>query len=196
MSRTYRCRHMPTYSGGRGRWRESHARRIVDGQGGFSWKRRRQIIDRETERLYGPPPTKYLVYIRAKGLTHTEYTPAKYRMVHGYNAFTKRVEDWQQVVEYGKKITVPGRRMKTWEAAEHDRLRDQVETEYVWPTASWHPWMRRPQVGDGLKKWYRDQANRAARRYTRQLIQSQILDDDWEGYFPGRHDFFDWWAMY
>lgn len=197
MSRTYRCRHMPVYSGGRSRWRESHARKIVDGNGGLNWKRRQRIIDAETERLFGPkPPPPHLRWIRSKGLTHTAYTPGRYETVHGVNPWSGKVGDWIKWYEYPKKIVRPGRWMKKWEMYEWERLRDLVESEYVWPTASWHPWMRRPFVGNGLKRWYRTAANRRTRRHDRQILHSQIIDEDWDGHFMHRREGFDWWDLY
>lgn len=180
MSRTYRCRHLPIHASG-GRWWSTNARKIVDG-GGPSWSRRRDIIEVETEKLLGPKPDLRSRMVKAKGLYHTEYTPASFKSLISDIFFP------------AKRTQRPGRWMKTWEAFEWERIADLIAADYIWPVASKHAWQRYI-AGMGIK-WYRDQANRWSRRRTRQILHSQIVDDDWEGHLPGRRDYFDLWDLY
>jgi predicted small integral membrane protein len=92
-------------------------------------------------------------------------------------------------------VTLPGRSMKTWEAWAWDHEVDRLEAETIVPVCAWHPYQAKPYAGS-RKKWERVTANRGARRYTHQLLGSETINEDWEGHFPGRRDYFNWRDIY
>lgn len=197
MSRTYRCRHLPVHCRGRSKWSESHAYKIVDGRGGFNWKHRQEIIDEEMINTFGPkPPPPHAIIVKAKGLRQRIYVPAEYKSYKWFDILTGKVMETRYVSKPSYYKYLPGRWMKTWECFEWERLRDLVEASHVWPTATWHPWVRRPWASDGLKKWYRTNGNRWARRRDRATIRSKIIDDDWDGHFAHKREAFNWWDLY
>lgn len=60
-----------------------------------------------------------------------------------------------------------------------------------------HPWVRWWWAGNSAKAWHRSQGNKNLRRRTRSIIKSkfELLDDDWQGHFPSRHEYFDKWDL-
>lgn len=185
MSRTFRCRHLPLARGVRF---TTSARRIIDGRG-FSWRRLRDLARAEVETLYGPRPEPSERLIRSKGLTHEKY----HRSVQVQQQILN-VKVWV-VVKPAWRETLPGRLMRTYEAWEWDQEVERIEYETIVPVSSWHPFQRHPSTGS-RKKAERVAANRVARRRTHQMLQSEVIDEEWEGHFPGRRDYFNWRSIY
>lgn len=59
-----------------------------------------------------------------------------------------------------------------------------------------HPWVGWATTGLNIKAWYKRSANRSVRRRSRQILNSNDLDDDWDGHFPVVDDYFTMWDLY
>lgn len=59
-----------------------------------------------------------------------------------------------------------------------------------------HPWISWWWV-NGAKTYYRSKGNTLARRQTRQTIRKfgELLDDEWQGHWPGRRDRLNKWDL-
>lgn len=195
MSRTYRCRHLPTVH----RYYGRSARKIVDGHGGSGgWKHRRSVVDEIANRTLGPRPKPDTKFV--KWGEHTDYV-TKYRKE--FQAVGPAAKDgyprWKYIdVPYLDYVRGPGHWIKTWEAFEWDRLHDAIERDYVWPTASWHP-LARFRMDRGVKTYYKRRANKEMRRRNRQVVQAErdFADyEDWEGEFPRSRTYYNKRDMY
>lgn len=183
MSRSFRCRHLPTVRGSRF---PVSALRISDGARVST----RQDVYAEArlkvEELYGPRPEPAVRLVRVKGLAHTVYHHAQYRRDAAVGFITTKPA-WSE--------KLPGRIMTTQEAWEWDQAVEREINTTVSPIASWHPLQRHPPQGKS-KKSERVQANRGMRRRTREILRSETINEDWRGHFPARAEYFDWWSIY
>ena len=191
MSRTYRLRHYPPIPGGRF---SGAFRKCVDSCGRFDWRARRDLADAEVTRLLGPKPEPHVRMVHVKGLTRTVWHPAEYRK-DSEGHFVKDALGRLIMTKAPWREEMPGRLMTTQDAWEWERAVDHVADEMVYPVGTWHPWQRHSPVGS-RKKFERVQANRGMRRRSKQLLCSETCDEDWDGHFPERRDYFDWWSIY
>jgi hypothetical protein len=167
MARTERCRHLPKKV--RTPYGAVVANKIVDGHA------HRQhydtLIRQKVEKLFGGKAPSWSVFDPKHG-THQKYVPAGYK----YPIVDKNSPDGYKWVEAHAFKTFPGSWRRNPERDRWDAIQKKVESEFVRPVASWHPYQGY-EAGKKKRTW-RQKGNRSLRHATKQKLQDFDPDED------------------
>lgn len=189
MSRTYRCRHLPSARG----WDGVRISRITDGARGNHRARAQKDVTAQVEAEFGPRPAAR-VLVHVAGRTHRVFIPGvrRYRKL---GVLLGKPYGWWETVPLDRHEDRPGVWMQTWESWAWNEEVERRMRDITIPVSSWHPLQRRPSARS-RKKYERVQSNRRGRRATNILLRSRSVDDDADRFFPGPRDYFDWRSVY
>jgi hypothetical protein len=165
MARTERCRHLPkkakTPNG------TVVATRIVDGNA--HRQHYNTLIRQKVEKLFGGKAPDWSVFDPKHG-THTKRVPAGYKY-----PILKSDGTYEWIEAYTYKV-FPGSWRRNPERDRWDAIVQKVESEFVRPVSSWHPYQN-GMVGRNKKKG-RSRGNRSFRHAVKQKLQDFDPEED------------------
>jgi hypothetical protein len=165
MARTERCRHLPKKAKTpRGTLVTT---RIVDGNA--HRQHYNTIVRKKAEKLFGGKAPDYS-YFDPKHGTHTERVPAGYKYPI---LMSDGTYEWIEAHTYK---VFPGSWRGNPERNRWDAIVQKVESEFVRPVSSWHPYQN-GMVGRNKKKG-RSRGNRSFRHAVKQKLQDFDPQED------------------